>query len=55
MLLLKKIYLYILKKEPHIVKKESHTLKKESNTLKKEPHTKSELDILRENAKTLRN
>ena len=34
-------------KEPHAIK--------ENNTVKKEPHTKSKLDILREEAKALRN
>ena len=45
----------IVTKEPHTAKKEPHTVRKESHTLKKEPHTKSELDILREEAKALRN
>ena len=44
----------IVKKEPITLKKEPNTIKKEPNTIKKEPHTKSELDILRENAKALR-
>ena len=43
-----------IRKEINDIIKESHAIK-ENNTVKKEPHTKSELDILREEAKALRN
>ena len=43
-----------IRKEVNDIIKESHALK-ENNTVKKELNTKSELDILREDAKALRN